>query len=230
MSDENTGSATQEADRLANLQAEFTRKQENTNSELAAIKAQLAEAVNRLPKAPEPKPEDDSELLYQNPTAYRQKLESSITERVSRSVNETLESRSRAENERLSTLSALAADYPELNKADTPLYQETIKILNQMPAEKRATAEAYKLAVWQAAASEGVKPASKRGSETKGGIENFSFSGKSESAAKKKKPASDIDPKQLAWMELLDPSFDANDEKQVEEFRKYTKRDFRSPQ
>jgi hypothetical protein len=228
MSEENTGTAPA-PDPLENIKAEFSRKQDNTNAELAAIKAQLAEAVNRLPKAPEPKIEDDSDLLYQNPAAYKQKLENSVLERVNQTVNQTLESRSRAEAERLSTLSSLAADYPELNKADTPLYQETIKILNQMPQDQRSTAQGYKLAVWQAAANEGIKPASKRGSDGKG-IENFSFTGKSDNAGKKKKATDDIDPKQLAWMELLDPSFDASDEKQVEEFKKYTKRDFRSPQ
>jgi hypothetical protein len=233
MSEQNGGTPAPGEDRLANLQAEFARKQDNIKTELggelAAIKQQLAEAVSRLPKAPEPKVEDDSELLYSNPAAYKQKLESSVLNRVNETVSRTLEERSRAESERLQTLSALAADYPELNKADTGLYQETIKILNSMPAEKRGTAEAYKLAVWQAAAQEGIRPASKRGNSDAG--DTFSFSGRSSNTSgKKKSAADDIDPKSIAWMQLLDPSFDANDEKQVEEFKKYTKRDFRSPQ
>lgn len=228
MSEEGTGTAAQEADRLANLQAEFSRKQENTHAELSAIKQQLAEAVSRLPKpAPAPEP-DDTDLMFSNPNAYKQKLESQITERVSARVNETLESRSRAENERISTLQSLASDYPELNKADTSLYQETVKILNSMPEGKRGTAEAYRLAVYQAAANEGIKPASKRGAEANSAIDNFSFNGKKSSPTQKKSAKDDLDPKVLQWAELL--GIDTADEKEVEDLKKYAKRDFRSPQ
>jgi hypothetical protein len=232
MSDENTGTpAPTEPDRLGNLQAEFERKFGNTSQQLAQTQQQLAEVLARLPKPQAPEPEDDGDLLYQNPKAFKQKLTSSIDQRVEERVNRIIETRSAKDNERISTLQSLAADYPELNKADSPLYQETVKALGEMPAEVRNSAQAYQLAVFKKAAELGLKPISKR--DPSSGVENFSFDGKKTSAPRKKSdPSSDINENTLTWMELMDPErkyFDPSKEADVEDLKKRSKKDYRKP-
>jgi len=221
-------------DPLANFKAETGRKLGNFEQKFGAVEQQL-QSIQEMLKASRSQPaaaaddaEDDSELLYQNPKLYKQKLESRIEQKVEAKVERKLEERSRAETERLQTLASLAAEYPELNKAESALYQETVKVLNSLSPEKRATGEGYQLAVLRAAANLGEKPVHKRGKAPEQDADNFSFSGKSNNPPKKKSSKDDIDPKTLAWAELL--KVDLSKEEDIEEVKKYAKRDYRRPE
>jgi hypothetical protein len=211
-------------DPIKNVKAEFERKYGNVESKLSALEQTnraLAEQLSKFQAGPAKAASDDldPDEVLTNTGQFVNKL----INKVSKSVESTLESRSRADNERAQVLAALVQDYPELQQAGSEMYQETLKSLGELPQEMQASSHGYKMAAYKAAANLGLQPKQRRAKKDSEASDDFSFKG-GKSAAPKKQAKSEIDPKILMTAELF--GIDITDEKELEDLKKYTKREY----
>lgn len=220
MSEEGQGSSTpntgegNQPDPINNVKAEFGRKMGNIEAQLAELANTTKSLMDKIqPKAPVQE-ESDDELLYSKPAEFKKKLVDTVETKVS----QIIEHQNRAANERQQTLAALVREFPELNQADTELHTETLKALESLPKELQASPYGYRTAVYQAAATLGVQPKSKRKPTPKENADDFSFSGSRSNAPKKQK--AELDPKLLMTAELM--GIDITNEKEIEELKKHS--------
>lgn len=188
------------ADEIKNMKAEMTRKLSNTESTLAALKASqealLAQIQSMAPKAAPAPQESLSDLMYKDPEAYAQKVLAEAEKRADAKLNERMTAQSRQQ----AVISDLVNQFPELQDGDHELTKAAVAKFNAMSDAERSSPVAYKTAVMEAALEAGVKPKSKR--ERSEGDE-YVGRGSSGSAGKSSKRSQEIDPRTVAFAELV---------------------------
>lgn len=151
-------------DKLYNKTKELERKLGDTNSAIAAMKAQNDELLKRLEalskpaQAPTSTQEDLSELIYKDPQRYAEIITERATKQAEARISGTLQSQARTQQ----TLSQLAAEFPELADQNHDLTKKAVEIYSAMSDEDKASPLSYRAAVKEAAMDLGIKPKSKR--------------------------------------------------------------------
>lgn len=177
MSDDQTSNngegAVQETDANQNLKAEFSRKFNNVETQLAEMakaNAQLQALLQNQQASSSPSTQE-SEDIFDNPDAYVNRRVQAVEERIEKKIAD----RDRRAAEKQGALTTLTSQYPELNDSGSDLYKEAIKALQALPDEVRDTSVGYKTAVYQAAAELGIVAKSKRKSVS--ASEDFTLGG-----------------------------------------------------
>lgn len=177
----------QGADEIKNLKAEMTRKLGNTEAMLAELKRANEALVQQLagiakPAAATAQQKKLSDIMYEDPEQFAEVVKSSATEQVSRLLAER--------EEQQATMSALIAEFPELNQGEHELTKRAVEIYNGLSEKEKKSPLAYQTAVKSAALETGIRPKSKRTSTE---ADTFSLSGQ---GAKKttKKADGELDP------------------------------------
>jgi hypothetical protein len=157
---DDAGEAGGTPDPITNLKAEFSRKQSNIEAKLqesqAALQAIMAKLEEKA-KPAEPKPGKVS--VFDDEEAYA----SSIEERVLTKVSKAQEVQSQYQ----STAAQLYTQYPELNDTNSDIFKSTQeKLKGWTPEQLVKNPLLLKTAVYEAAAESGIKPKSKRSSES----------------------------------------------------------------
>lgn len=153
---------------IQNLKSEFNRKMAN----LEDSNKQLLEAIKGLtPKAPPVSQKKVSDLIFDDTEAAVEEIET----RVTKKVNQVLDSRDQRKAKESQVFAALYNDYPELADQGHDLTKKTVEIYNALPEEDRQSPTAYRLAAREAAMELGVKPKNKREASN----DDYSFGGSS---------------------------------------------------
>lgn len=209
-----TAPAEEKPDQFTNLKAEFSRKFESVNSQLAAQNQQMQQQLNAILATMTTKQTEQaggqeklSDMIYNNP----EKAADLIAENASRKAAATIN----GYQERQGALTALAQQYPELNDVNSELSKRAIETYNSLPANLRDTAAGYKMAIRDAAADLGVLVASKRQKATES---NDDFTVGGNSTARKSPPKSKdaelsqdtLDIAKLMGLDTEDPKVVAN--------------------
>lgn len=215
-------------DPVQNVKAEFQRKYGNLEAEVQSLKQANQALMERLtPKAKASQSEASDDIgedeIYTDPKGFANKL----VNKVSTVIESRLETRTRAETERQQTLMALAGEYPELQQQGSDMYTETLKALQGLPQDAQQSPLGYRTAVYQAAATLGLQPKSKRSkSDMK---DDFSFAGQKGGSTKKKRdPENEVDDKVMDWAKLLGVPHTKDED--IEDLKKLSKRDWRKPE
>ena len=171
---------------LKNVKEEFTRKQANTDSQLASLKQQNEALMSKLNSftpasfgAQAPAKEELSDLIYSNPERYTQLIE----ERATKAAEKNIEGRLNAQARGNSTIASLHAEFPELASNDHELTKKAVEIYSALPDDEKSSPLSYKVAVKEAALELGIKPKSKRTDE-----EQLMSSGGGSGSRKERKP------------------------------------------
>lgn len=214
-------------DPIKNMKAEMDRKFKNITETLKQQNDALAQqltAINQAvtPKKQEAKEENLDDLSYTNPTLYAQKIAEMAANRVDQRLNQSSQINS--------TLQQMISEYPELQDQSSRLYKKAIQTFAGLSDSEKASANGVKYAIREAAADEGIVPASKRSSRRNDDNDDFSFGGDvSNDSDKRKDRRSDtkVDPRTVELSRLLgrdvnDPKVKASLEKTVKR-KNYTK-------
>lgn len=157
-----TGTPAAAPDPYKNLKAEMDRKITSQEQSIAKLLESQQQLMAQLQKQSAPAVKDESEelndLWYSKPEVAANK----IKEKAKAEIREELAQQNAATNQRNSVLSQLITDYPELNNQSSDLTKKAVEYYNALPEDEKSRPMAYRLAVKEAAADLGVKPASKR--------------------------------------------------------------------
>jgi len=222
---ENSGNvpATPTGEDSTNIKAEFNRKLENLNQQLAAqnqnLDAQLQEILKRIetPKAApvrESAPKKLNELIYDDPEQFVQEVKNTTRQEVMQDIT-----RQQAFQ---NTAVVLESEYPEFNDKGSEPYKRVQAYYQQLAPHLQGTKEGLEIAAYRAAADFGLAPKSKRSKSSAN--EDYSMSSgapqkaRSSSSASKGEMAAD----QAAFAELVGAP--VNDPKFKEMFKKASKR------
>lgn len=156
-----------EADPIKQLKGETYRKFDKLSTQLEEMRQSQGLLLQQLANATAPKQqqqvaasdtEDLTSLMYDDPKRYHQ----IISERAASSALGVVRQEMQSQGQLNSTMTALAAEYPELTKADHELTKKAASIFAQLPENERQSTMAYKYAVKQAAEELSMQPTSKR--------------------------------------------------------------------
>jgi len=196
---ESTGTQTQ-PDPTQNLKAEFNRKFDNLTNELRNIAARISTPPAQ--QQPQPTKKKLADLAITDEEAFESEVSSLVETKASKIIAEREERLTKTNQ----ILASLTQDFPELTSGDHELTKRAVEIHNSMsPDEKANPAVAYKLAVQNAALELGIRPKSKRSSESGG---DFSLSGSGSGQRRSQGGKKDLDPatEQFAQLMGLDTS------------------------
>ncbi len=197
---------TNQPDPITNLKAEMNRKLENSNSELAAMKAQMAQLLSGKGQ---PQPEEDFDPY--DPQAVRQAVKKTVDAGIS-AYKEEQNKFHQHEARKQQVILTLVNEYPELQNPGSELVQDARAILEKLPADEQNSSVAYKAAILEAAVNRGITPKSKRQSTSD---DSFQLGGsKPNSGSKRGKD--EMEPSVQAWMDALAPYTDSIDFKKPE--------------
>jgi hypothetical protein len=203
-------------DRLKNIQAEFGRKMgnlEETNRKLA----QQLEAITAALKPSAPAPSEGKKVsVFDNEDEFARQIE----ERAEKRIEEKLTKRQMEQQRYAAVTNQLMSDFPELNDQNTALAKRANEIYMGLSADEKASPLALKAAVADAALELGVKPKSKRNSDS-GDDFSLGSSGTSQ-ANKSKRGESKLSQETLELAQLA--GLDINDEKQMKRLEERAKR------
>lgn len=205
MSDTNTpgsGNPTTTPDPLNNFKSEVDRKisaLQDPIKQLAesqkVLMAQL-EAMQKssAPAAKEEVTEDIDDLWYSKPAAAAAK----IKEQTKAELRREFEAQNAETTKRNNVLTQLVQEYPELSSNNSDLTKKAIEIYNALPQEEQVRPMSYRLAVKEAAAELGVKPASKREDS-----DYYSVGASGGTAPASRKRDDELDPNTEAFAKLM---------------------------
>lgn len=158
---------------LKNLKSEMNRKLGNIDEMFKKSQEELFQKISALQKpAPQAAPKENAdlaELIYRDPEKYAQV----VTERAKNQITKELEEKSTRQAAQTQVINSLYKDYPELGDDAHELTQLAIKKFNESSKGDNSPS-AYKAAVYEAALELGVKPKSKRPTDSD---EDFSVGG-----------------------------------------------------
>ncbi len=164
------GGTQQQPDPLTNLKAEMSRKLENSNAELAALKAQMAKLTQ---VAQPPKVEEEDDFDPYDPQSVRKHVGKQVQAGIS-AFQQEQQKIGQAEGRKQQVILSLLPEYPELQNPSSELVQAAKEALSELPPEEQNTAAGYKAAILEAASKKGIVPKSKRQG---GGDETFQMGG-----------------------------------------------------
>ena len=212
----------QAANELGNLKQEFNRKlgsYEQKLSELASTNQALLQKLSQLtqPKV-ETRDEDDiDKVWYDDPRKAAAKIKEQTKAEIMAEYNKAQEAQARTQ----STLAALVADYPELNDAGHDLTRKAVELYNSMSDSEKTSPVAYKAAVREAAAELGIVPMKRRSSDDEA-FTGSASNGYAASTQRKAKSKDDLDPRTIAFAQLVGLKVD--DAKTMENLKNRAKR------
>jgi len=162
---ESEESEAKEQDRFKNLQAEFSRKQENMDEKLnglsqsnAQLLSQLQEmtaAQQKVESAPVEKSADLSTLMYDDPDKFAAVIEKRAEEKIIKRYDEVEKNRDAKQK----IFNDIVKDFPESQDDNHPLTKRALEIFTAAGSKDPYMLQA---AVYQAAAEQGIKPKSRR--------------------------------------------------------------------
>jgi hypothetical protein len=225
---DNNGSGAPKADAQPNFDEKFAA----TNQEISSIKTQFAEQNQRLeqllnavnerftPKKEREPQQDLGNLLLDNADEAARIIEERAAKRAEDRVNKQLQMSQAAQQ----VVSDVASKYPEFAQPGSEAANMAIQRASQLPANLRGTPEGAKMVMLEVASELGLITASKR-KQAAQNSEDFSIGGNpSPSKRASGKGTEGIDPKTLAFAELLDPSI-LKDPKRLEALKSAASRD-----
>jgi hypothetical protein len=192
-------------DEIKNLKAEFSRKLDNTNSQLQAVLEALKKPAAPAPAAPAQKAPSAEDFWYDEPAKAKALLESEIATKVKAEIT-TESKREREYQQRFQTVvNGLYNDYPELNDESHEMTKRAREIYSTFSDAEKAEPLALDVASRRAASEFGIRPKSKRGEND----DNFTLSGSASGTkpAKKKEEISEatLMAAQLMGRDINDP-------------------------
>lgn len=196
-------------ERLKNLQAEFSRKLDNTNAQLAQLMAKL-----QAP-APTQQQPDKKVSVFDDEEGYAERIKRETAAEIKRELQAQQEAQARVQ----STVQTILRDFPEANDESHPLTQRAREIYASLGDAEKANPAAMRTAVLEAAAEQGLKPKSKRSDSDNDG---FSLGGSGGTSKPRPKSGDQIDQATLEFAERL--GMPINDPKYIERLKDASKR------
>jgi hypothetical protein len=204
--------AEQKPDPITNLKAEYSRKFDGINAQLAAQNAQMQEQLNAILQTMTAKQTAAaggeaklSDLIYNDPDRAAAIMEQNASAKAANAAVAAVA----GYQERQSTLTTLAQQYPELSDSNSELAKAATAAYNALPARLKDTPEGYRMVIRETAADLGLLPVSKRAKAESN--EDFSVSsggGQRKSANRSKDSdlsADTIDFARLSGLNVDDP-------------------------
>lgn len=150
-------------DAIKQIKSEFQRKHKETSDILSQIQqtqAALQATIEKSIQSAQPKQvdTDDSDLMYSDPKAWRQKIKNEAKQEA---LNE-MRSETYSQASVNQAIAQLAAEYPELSDNESDLTKKTVEILKGVSDAEKTNPRTYEYAVMKAAQGMDVKPRSKR--------------------------------------------------------------------
>lgn len=225
-SSDQSGTVVSEQDPVKNAKAEFDRKLQAINDQIAAQNQFYAEQFTSLQnaikstKAVEQSPQEDKaleQLAYNEPAKYAKVVQ----ERATSAATEAATRIAQAQSERQNFLVQMVAEYPELNDPSSDLYQKVINETKTLSSSDAANNRVLKGVIAATAADMGVLPKSRRTA----GNDNFTLGGSrsggaSNSSARSKQEK--LPSETLAFAEAI--GMKINDPKYIERLEKASRR------
>lgn len=221
------GTPVPEQDATKNVKAEFDRKLQAINDQIAAQNQFYAEQFNNIQnliketKAPASSVDSDKELekmYYDEPAKFTK----TVTDRATRAAEDAANRIASAQAERQTLLTQMVAEYPELNDTTSEMYQKVMVESKKLSKDEQANNLIIKGLIHATAADTGILPKSKRATS---GSDGFSLGGSrgSGSGTPRKSGDTQIDDKTLLFSQLL--GRDVNDPKVRKGLEAAVKRD-----
>jgi hypothetical protein len=204
--------------------AELNRKTDKLAAENQALAQKLEQALalitqqnnaNRQPQGGAEMTEEQlADLSYSDPKAYARE----VSKRAEQRASALIDARLNQQNQTQVVMGQLINDYPELGDTNSPLSKKAVEIYNQLPNEMKSNPIAYRTAVRDAAAEEGLLPKSKRKSSSN---DDFSLGGSNGTRGNPKKDA-EIDARTLEMAERM--GLNITDKKVAERLKQRSQR------
>jgi hypothetical protein len=234
---DNTPDESQQPDPIKNLKAEMNRKLESFSAQNQQLSGKLDEltralvarqAADEAARQPAKKPIKD--LIYEDPDAAADEIASRVEQRVSTRVNAQLEN----QNQRQAVLQGLANDYPELTEDGSELQKLAVRIHSSLSESEKASPNAYKLAVREAAAELGIMTQKKRQNQGTG-TDDFTLRRPTAKKSSRQDSRSsgddeDLDPMTVEFAKVMSEFtnlIDADDPKVMDRIKKRAQRDYK---
>ncbi len=202
----------QAQDPMLNIKSEFSRKTQNLEAKLADTNAQLEKMIqmvsqNLVQAKPPANEKSARDLLYDSPDEFIEQVTQKATNKAQAEVRRAQEMQSAVS----SAIMEVSSIYPEFSQQGSAVAQRAVELGNKLPKELRGTAEGAKIAMYQAAAEEGLTPASKRAKPTTG--DDAAIGGGSRSSGGKPASKSKVDDSVLVMGKLLGVDYETNKER-----------------
>lgn len=203
------GSEEQGSDSVENVKAEFGRKLENIESQLAQqqqrndqLLAQLqtvaAAQTAKVETQSSPK-EDISDLMYSDPERYTQIITQQATETAKQEALAQVQAMNAEQDQKNAVLQRLVNSYPELADTSSQLVKEAKMVYDSFSDTEKASPLSYEVAVGRAADKIGVQKASKRSISS----DEFALPGGGSSSSKKRQERTSIPEPTAAFAEIM---------------------------
>lgn len=200
---------------IQNLKAEFARKQANTEAQLHETKTQLDSLMAQLnSQQPKANSKADKDLMFDDPTAYAQMIESRAVQKAQQAVSNQMQAQQAIQN----TVQTIQAQYAEFNETGSEAASLALSKAAKLPSHVRNTPEGIEIAMMQAVRELGLTPVSKKSPSTA----NEDFPTGSAQTRKAPPVQSKIDGQQRAFAKLL--GIDLTNKVAAAEFEKASKR------
>ncbi len=193
-------------DRIKNLQAEFSRKLQNTEdlvkTQTNALMARIdAMAKANKPATPPPADDDLETEFYKNPAGAMAR----VKEATKKELRAEMEQQQADTNARNTVIQKLYKDYPELNDEDHDLTKRAIEIYNENAKDLGTSPATYKAAVQEAALEKGIKPKKLRSADE---TDAYTLSGRGDGSRKAPRKSDELsaETKQVAELLGVDPA------------------------
>lgn len=217
-------------DPIKNLKSEFSRKFENTEKSVSSVNEKLdsimqvissQQSASQSSADNSANDDDDDVDKYLDPDAYIERKLGRLKQEVIKDVTTVQQQQQAAQQ----TYSSLAQEYPDLVNTKSELFQKASQIHQSLRKDLQNTPEGYELAVAKAVKESGYKAS--RNQESNQDVEDFIMgdSGGQDSSNRRKKKDGDLDPKTLAFAELM--GLDIKDKKVIERLKERAKRDYK---
>jgi hypothetical protein len=208
-------------DPLQNLKSEMQRKLSNTDATLTQLLESQKALQAQLAAAAQPKPVSSGEAKSFEDRIYAGEGDAVLGELEDRIVKKTNEANQQFQNdqaEKQAALLKLVQEYPEINQAESPLYQAAAQEMAGFAPQDQGTPQAMRMAVYQAAAKLGLKPKANRTNAN----DDFSVRGGGGNPPPKKTPKGDLSEDTEVIAQLM--GVDTSDPKRRESLKKHSQR------
>lgn len=213
------GKSVNQDELFKNLKTEFSRKQENIQSELMELKNLIiSQQQSKAQTSKQDKEEKPDPIV--DPDGYENYILQKAEAKIAASVNQN--------NQRQTQLATLVQQFPELQDGTSELTKKAVDYYNKLTNEEKMSPNAYKFAVQDAAMELGVVPMSKRKTndydESSDYVGSSSNSNSSNSSSRKsnRNKEEEIDPMTLEFARALGRP--VNDPEYIKRLKETSKR------
>jgi hypothetical protein len=219
----------QQVDPNRNMKAEFDRKIQNV---MDTTNQRLQEIAQMLKPAQQAEPDLDyadlKSKIYDDPGYVIKQIEERADRRAEAAANRIVNNAVQKSTASQQAVNEVAMIYPEFTQPGSTAAQRAVEIGASQDPSLRGTAAGVKLAMMQAAAEQGLTPASARRQQPRTNTDDFSVGERGGSGQRQQRrqqdPTKDIDPKTLEFAALL--GVDINDPKRLEGLQRASQRKY----